>query len=64
MGIIGVLSKLGFVVANAMARFLADRVFNPLLNEGGLLAPTIGKINGTCQGRGVGLLFIFSGIFG
>lgn len=61
-GIIGILSQLGFVVAYSVAGFLADHVFNPLLNEGGLLAPSIGKIIGTGPGRGIGLLFIIAGV--
>ncbi|WP_410514024.1 MFS transporter [Paenibacillus sp. BR2-3] len=61
-GIIGILSQLGFVVAYSVAGFLADHVFNPLLNEGGLLAPTIGEIIGTGPGRGIGLLFIIAGV--
>lgn len=62
-GIIGVISQLGYVVAYALAGILADNIFNPLLLDNGLLAPTIGKVIGTGQGRGIGLLFIISGIF-
>lgn len=62
-GIIGVISQLGYVVAYALAGVLADYIFNPLLSVNGLLAPTIGKIIGTGEGRGIGLLFIISGIF-
>ncbi|KGE16350.1 MFS transporter [Paenibacillus wynnii] len=61
-GIIGILSQLGFVVAYSLAGFLADHVFNPLLEEGGLLAPSIGEIIGTGPGRGIGLLFIIAGV--
>ncbi len=62
-GIIGVLSQLGFVVAYGISGFLADHIFNPLLNDGGFLAPTVGKIIGIGQGRGIGLLLIISGAF-
>ncbi|MBX4265561.1 MFS transporter [Clostridium estertheticum] len=62
-GIIAVLSQLGSVVAYCVAGFLADHIFNPLLNKGGFLVPTVGKIIGTGQGRGIGLLFIISGAF-
>ncbi|MCR8844300.1 MFS transporter [Paenibacillus sp. SC116] len=62
-GIIGILSQLGFVIAYSLAGLLADRVFNPLLQEGGLLASTVGQYIGTGPGRGIGLLFIISGIF-
>lgn len=61
-GIIGILSQLGFVIAYSLAGFLADKIFNPLLVEGGKLAPTVGKIIGVGQGRGIGLMFIISGI--
>jgi MFS transporter, DHA3 family, macrolide efflux protein len=40
---------------------LADRVFEPLLAEGGRLANSVGRIIGTGQGRGVGLLFMVLG---
>jgi DHA3 family macrolide efflux protein-like MFS transporter len=41
---------------------LADGIFEPLLAEDGALAGTIGSIIGTGPGRGVGLMFIVSGI--
>lgn len=44
------------------AGILADQVFNPLLREGGLLASSVGKVIGTGEGRGIGLLFIISGL--
>ncbi|MBD8498468.1 hypothetical protein [Paenibacillus arenosi] len=46
-----------------MAGFLADYLFNPLLQEGGLLASTVGEYIGTGPTRGIGLLFIVAGIF-
>ncbi|WP_373688757.1 MFS transporter [Brevibacillus daliensis] len=60
-GIIGILSQLGYVAAYAIAGVLADHVFNPLLREGGMLASTVGKVIGTGEGRGIGLLIIVSG---
>lgn len=61
-GIIGILSQLGYVAAYAFAGILADQVFNPLLREGGLLTSSVGKVIGTGEGRGIGLLFIISGL--
>ena len=61
-GIIGILSQLGFVFAYSVAGFLADKVFTPLLATDGYLAPTVGKIIGVGPGRGIGLLFIISGL--
>lgn len=62
-GIIGIISQLGYVFAYALSGVLADYIFNPMLRDGGLLTSTVGRIVGTGQGRGVGLLFIVSGIF-
>ena len=42
---------------------LVDRVFQPLMDEGGRLAPTVGKIIGVGPSRGTGLLFIVLGVF-
>ncbi|PYY25822.1 MFS transporter [Paenibacillus illinoisensis] len=62
-GIIGILSQLGFIFAYSLAGFLADHVFNPLMQEGGVLASSVGQIIGTGPGRGIALLFIVVGLF-
>lgn len=41
---------------------LAERVFNPLLLEGGALADSLGKIFGVGPGRGIGLMFTTFGM--
>lgn len=42
---------------------LADKFFEPLLQDGGALASTvIGQLLGTGAGRGIGLMFILSGL--
>jgi MFS family permease len=41
---------------------LADRVFEPLLVEGGLLSSSVGRVIGVGPGRGIGLLFILFGM--
>jgi len=61
-GMIGVVSQFGYVAAYASAGLLSDYVFNPLMEERGLLATTVGKWIGSGQGRGIGLLFIISGV--
>ena len=48
-------------IAYLMAGPLADRVFEPLMMEGGSLADSIGRIIGVGAGRGIGLLFIIMG---
>ncbi len=50
-------------LAFLLSGILADKVFNPLLDEGGRLANTfIGKWIGVGAGRGIGLMIICSGI--
>ncbi|AGA59665.1 Major Facilitator Superfamily transporter [Thermobacillus composti KWC4] len=61
-GIIGILSQLGFIAAYATAGPLADYVFNPLLEDGGPLAPTVGRLIGTGPGRGIGFMFVICGL--
>jgi DHA3 family macrolide efflux protein-like MFS transporter len=42
---------------------LADQVFEPLLREGGVLASTVlGTLLGTGPGRGIGLIYVLSGV--
>jgi len=48
-------------LAYLVAGPLADRVFNPLMMEGGLLAASMGRVIGVGPGRGTGLLFIITG---
>lgn len=45
-----VLSQLGFIAAYAVAGPLSDHVFNPLLEEGGLLASSIGRFLASSRG--------------
>lgn len=47
-------APLGFLAAGP----LADRVFEPLLQPDGALAPTAGRLLGVGEGRGIGLLFL------
>ncbi|WP_243683886.1 hypothetical protein [Methanosarcina barkeri] len=49
-------------MAFAVAGFLADKIFNPLLEVDGLLAETAGFITGTGENRGIALMFIISGL--
>lgn len=61
-GIIGFISQMGYVAAYALAGPLADYLFNPMLEEGGILAETVGKVIGVGAGRGIGLMLIISGL--
>lgn len=48
-------------LAYLVAGPLADHVFGPLLDEGGALVGSVGRIIGAGEGRGIGFLFIILG---
>jgi len=48
-------------LAYLVAGPLADRVFNPLLEENGELAGSIGKLIGVGPGRGIGFMYLLMG---
>lgn len=56
-------SQVGYILAFASAGFLADHLFNPLFYPKGALSQTVGLIIGIGKGRGIGFLFILSGLF-
>ena len=49
-------------LAYLIAGPLADSVFGPLMGDGGALAGTLGSVIGVGQERGIGLMFILSGV--
>jgi MFS family permease len=51
-------APIGFIVAG----FLADKVFEPLLNAGGALTANVGRITGVGPGRGMAFLLILLGL--
>ncbi len=62
-GLVSFLSQIGYIVAYLVAGPLADRVFNPLLETGGAWADSVvGRIIGVGPARGIGLMFVLSGI--
>ncbi len=61
-GLIGLISQLGYVAAYALSGVLADYLFTPLLLPGGILSASVGRILGTGQGRGIGLLIVLAGL--
>ena len=50
-GLISFISQFGYVIAYGISGPLADYVFNPLLNEKGFLANSVGKIIGGWAGK-------------
>lgn len=61
-GMISLLTQSGTVLAYVLCGVLADYIFEPMMAEGGILAGSIGRIIGTGEGRGIGLLLILSGV--
>jgi hypothetical protein len=49
-------------LAYLLAGPLADRIFDPLLAPGGLLAGVVGPFLGVGPGRGIGLIFVLMGL--
>jgi hypothetical protein len=56
--IAAVVSPLGLLLAGP----LADKVFEPAMQEGGRLAPTFGPLVGTGPGAGMALLIVLCGL--
>lgn len=61
-GMISVLTQIGYILAYAVGGVLADYVFGPMLMKDGILAGSIGRLIGTGEGRGIGLMLIIAGI--
>lgn len=61
-GLISLLSQAGTVIAYATCGVLADYIFEPMFQEEGVLAGSIGRLIGTGTGRGIGFMLILSGI--
>lgn len=62
--IVSFISQFGMLIAFSSAGFIADRIFNPLFTTNGLLAgSSIGQIIGVGAGRGIGFMFLISGLF-
>jgi hypothetical protein len=60
----GMISRSIIPLALVLSGPLADKVFEPLMAEGGALANTfLGTLLGTGPGRGIGLMFIISCLF-
>jgi len=59
---VAIISQVGYILAFGSAGFLADHIFNPLFDPNGALSHTVGLLIGTGQGRGIGFIFILSGL--
>lgn len=61
--IVSFISQSGMLISFVTAGLFADYIFNPMFKKGGILASSAGKIIGTGEGRGIGFMFIISGLF-
>ncbi len=61
-GLISLLTQIGYVIAYATSGILADNIFEPMMQESGVFSDSIGKLIGTGEGRGIGLMIIIAGI--
>ncbi|NER45914.1 MAG: MFS transporter [Symploca sp. SIO1A3] len=62
LSMVGMMTGLGVAFGNLSASPLADRVLEPMLSKGGLLADTVGLLLGTGDGRGIGFLIVIEGL--
>ncbi|MCP4550024.1 MAG: MFS transporter [bacterium] len=58
----GMVSMAMMPVAYLISGPLADRVFTPMLLEGGRLADSVGRVIGVGPGRGIGFMFVLAGL--
>jgi MFS transporter, DHA3 family, macrolide efflux protein len=58
----GMISMAAMPLAYLISGPLADRIFNPMLTEGGALVAELGHILGVGPGRGIGLMFVIAGL--
>jgi MFS family permease len=56
------LNTLSFALAYLLGGVLADKLFEPMMAENGLLAGSVGGLIGVGPGRGMGLMFVLMGI--
>jgi MFS transporter, DHA3 family, macrolide efflux protein len=61
--LISLVSQFGYVVSYILCGVLADKVFTPMMVEGGVLASSAGRIIGIGAGRGTALLLLSAGVF-
>lgn len=61
-GLIGFLTQIGYIGAYMVSGPVADYFFEPMMREGGALAPSFGKIFGTGSGRGIAVMLVAAGI--
>lgn len=62
LSLFSTLTGLALAFGNLSASPLADRIFEPILFNGGLLASSVGRLIETGQGRGIGFLMIMEGL--
>ena len=61
--IVSLISHSGMMIALGIAGYLADHFFEPQFMQEGIFASTVGTVIGVGTGRGIGFMFILSGLF-
>ncbi len=56
------ISQVTVPISYFLAGVLADRVFEPMMSQGGALSGSAGSILGTGPGRGIGLIYLIMGV--
>ncbi len=56
------ISQVTVPISYFLAGVLADRVFEPMMSQGGALSGSAGSILGTGPGRGIGLIYLVMGV--
>jgi MFS family permease len=59
---VSVITYFGSMLSYLCAGFLADHIFNPMLQTNGILADSFGQLIGIGPGRGIGFMFFCSGL--
>ena len=62
-GLIGLISRAGYVAAYASTGMLVDFIINPFLKNEGKVSETVLALIGKGEGRGAALMVIIAGIF-
>jgi len=61
-GLIGFLTQIGYIGAYMVSGPVADYFFEPMMQEGGALTPSLGRIFGVGSGRGIAVMLVAAGI--
>ena len=64
LGVMGFAGQIPLLLVTPLGGVLADRVFEPLFQNGGLLAGALHSLVGTGPGAGMSAMFLFTAVLG